>query len=217
MKNCIGIPLLILVACAEFTCLKPATAKEPQASVQKQPAKNPALEELLAQLKKTLLQTQVSLQEGQLPPLKDVQITLQTELKITGGAKVELYVISLGETVSRDRTQSIKLTLTVPEAAAAKVAGVSDWSQQLAQAIISVATTVAESSNTPPKLALSCVSATIKFVTTYDTSGGGKVTLLPITVSLEGSITPTNTQEAVLTFGQGCEGSKKEASGELHK
>lgn len=165
-------------------------------------ADSPDVEQLLKQLRSTLIMVQGEIATKRLPELKSVQINLQTGIKSTGGGKITFFVISVGDTITSDRTQTFKITLTPPKVTSSQVGATPDFSKDFANAIIAVAETIARSSGQKPELKLTNLSASIKFVSTSTIEGGiTKVQLLPVSVDLGGSITPTNTHEAVLSFG----------------
>jgi hypothetical protein len=165
-------------------------------------AESPDVEQLLKQLRSTLIRVQGEIATKKLPELKSVEINLQTGLKSSGGGKITFFVISLGDTIASERTQTFKITLTPPKVAASAVSATPDFSKDFANAIIAVAETIARSSAEKPELKLTNLSASLKFVSTSTIEGGlAKVQLLPVSIDLGGSVTPTNTHEAVLTFG----------------
>ena len=165
-------------------------------------ADSPDVEQLLKQIRSTLIMVQGEIATKRLPELKSVQINLQTGIKSTGGGKITFFVISVGDTITSDRTQTFKITLTPPKVNSSQVGATPDFSKDFANAIIAVAETIARSSGQKPELKLTNLSASIKFVSTSTIEGGiTKVQLLPVSVDLGGSITPTNTHEAVLSFG----------------
>jgi hypothetical protein len=165
-------------------------------------ADSPDVEQLLKQLRSTLIMVQGEIATQRLPGLKSVQINLQTGIKSSGGGKITFFVISLGDTITSDRTQTFNITLTPPKVTTSKVAATPDFSKDFANAIIAVAQTIAMSSGQKPALKLTNLSASIKFVSTSSIEGGiTKVQLLPVSVDLGGNITPTNTHEAILNFG----------------
>ena len=168
-----------------------------------QQATSPDVDQLLRQVKATLIKVESEIKAEKLPPLKSVQLNLQTAIKTTLGGKIVFFVISLGDTVSTERVQSFKITLKPPETKSLSAVPPTGFSKQLAAAIISVAETIARSSAQRPALNLSNLSASIKFVSETIVEGGViNVRLLPISIDLGGKVTPTNTHEAVLEFGR---------------
>jgi hypothetical protein len=165
-------------------------------------SQSPDVDQLLNQLRATLVRVQGEIASRKLPELKSVEINLQTGIKSSGGGKITFFVISLGDTISSERTQSLKITLTPPKVSSTQVAGTKDFSQEFANAIIAVAETISKSAEQSPKLNLTSLSASLKFVSESKLEGGvTKVQLLPVSFDLGGSVTPTNTHEAVLNFG----------------
>jgi hypothetical protein len=163
---------------------------------------SPDVEQLLGQLRSTLIRVQGEIANRRLPELKNVQINLQTGIKISGGGKVTFFVVSLGDTLTSDKVQTIKMTLVPPKVTSTQVSAISDFSKDFAEAIIAVAETIAASSTQKPELNLSSLSASMKFVSETKMEGGvSKVQLLPVSLDLGGNVTPTNTHEAVLNFG----------------
>ena len=172
-------------------------------------AGSPDVEQLLNQLRKTLIQVQGEIAARRLPDLKSVQLNLQTGIKITGGGKITFFVVSLGDTITSDKVQTLKITLTPPKVTSAPVSGIQDFSTEFANAIIAVSETIAKSSMEKPELKLSNLSASIKFVSETKMGGGvQKVQLLPVSVDLGGNVTPTTTHEAVLNFGSSGTGNE---------
>ncbi|MGJ4882996.1 trypco2 family protein [Bradyrhizobium sp. HKCCYLRH1065] len=165
-------------------------------------ATSPDVEQLMTQVKATLIKVQSEITAQKLPPLKSVQLSLQTGIRTTAGGKIVFFVISLGDTVSSEKAQTFKLTLKPPETKSLSAFPPTGFSKELAGAIISVAETIARSSTQKPVLTLTNLSASIKFVSETNIEGGiAKVQLLPISIDLGGKITPTNTHEVILEFG----------------
>ena len=159
--------------------------------------RSPDVEQLMKQLRLTLIKVQGEIAQKKLPELKNIQITLQTGMKVSAGSKITFFVISIGDTVSSERTESFKLTLTPPKVTKEQVAATANFSRDFANAIIAIAESIASSSAEKPELKLSAVSASIKFVSDNKLEGGvSKVVLLPVSIDLGGSVTPTNTHEA---------------------
>jgi hypothetical protein len=167
-----------------------------------QTATSPDVDQLLTQVKATLIRVQSEITAQKLPPLKSVQLNLQTAIKTTVGGKIVFFVISLGDTVSSEKAQTLKITLKPPETKSLSAVSITGFSKELAAAIISVAETIDRASAQKPVLNLTNLSASIKFVSETNVEGGiAKVQLLPISIDLGGKITPTNTHEVVLEFG----------------
>lgn len=165
-------------------------------------AGSPDVEQLLKQLRSTLIKVQGEIAQQKLPELKSVEINLQTGIKTTAGGKITFFVISIGDTVTRERAQTFKMTLSPPKVTSSQVAANPDFSRDFANAIIAIAETIAKSSGQKPSLKLSNLSASIKFVSESTMQGGvEKVQLLPVSIDLGGTVTPTNTHEAILNFG----------------
>lgn len=165
------------------------------------PARGPDVEQLLRQVKLTLVRVQTEITARKLPPLDHVEITLQTAIRTTAGGSITFFVISLGDKVSSEQAQTIKVTLKPPAVHEAHIASTADFSRQFAAAIVAVAESVAKSRNEQPVLDLTNLSASIKFTSETTFEGGvGKVQLIPISIDLGGSLEPTSIHEAVLVF-----------------
>src|SRR5262245_25253658 len=148
-------------------------------------AGSPDVEQLLKQLRSTLIKVQGEIAQQKLPELKSVEINLQTGIKTTAGGKITFFVISIGDTVTRERAQTFKMTLTPPKVTSSQVAANPDFSRDFANAIIAIAETIAKSSGQKPSLKLSNLSASIKFVSESTMQGGvEKVQLLPVSIDL---------------------------------
>jgi Trypsin-co-occurring domain 2 len=199
----------IMLTCRQFLVVAVAVFMLIGASKPIFAADSPDVEQLLKQLRSTLIKVQGEIATQRLPELKSVQIDLQTGIKTTGGGKITFFVVSIGDTITRERVQSFKITLTPPKVTSTQVAATQDFSRDFANAIIAVAETIARSSGQKPELKLTSLSASIKFVSNSTIEGGvTKVQLLPVSIDLGGSVTPTNTHEAVLNFGS-SDGSSK--------
>jgi hypothetical protein len=173
-------------------------------------AASPDVEQLLKQLRSTLIKVQGEIASRKLPELKSVQINLQTGIKTTAGGSITFFVISIGDKVTNEQAQSIKITLIPPKVTSAQVAASQDFSRNFANAIIAVAESIAKSSAQKPELKLSSLVASMKFVSESKLEGGvTKVQLLPVSLDLGGSVTPTNTHEAILNFGSAAPNQKE--------
>jgi hypothetical protein len=71
--------------------------------------------ELVSQIKAVLATVQGEILSKKLPQLKNAQLNLQTSIKSEGSAGVLLFIIEIGETISNETAQSLKITLSKPE------------------------------------------------------------------------------------------------------
>jgi Trypsin-co-occurring domain 2 len=94
---------IFAVSLAALLISQPAGAVGPEA------AGSPDVELLLRQIRSTLIRVQGEIAERRLPELKDILITLQTGIKTAGGGKISFFVVSLGDTVSNERVQTLRL------------------------------------------------------------------------------------------------------------
>jgi hypothetical protein len=191
-------PTFLALALAVGTCSATLAADTP--------SREKDIPLLLGQLRTVLIAVQGEIKKQNLPVLKSVQINLETGLIDTVNGKVAI-IISVGDTVTNETVQSLKITLTPPPppppAQAQLLAGSINFPKEFAKAIISAAESVnsALKSSAEPKLVLNSLSASIKFTFKNTVQAGIDTgTLLPITIQAGGSVTPSTTQEAVLTF-----------------
>jgi Trypsin-co-occurring domain 2 len=165
---------------------------------------------ILQQVRTVLLSVQKQLKTSQLPPLKSVDISLQTGITQTVGGQITIFVITIGGQTSDVTTQTMKFTLTPPTATGAAIedaiaSAPPNFSAQFSAAIVAAAVAADNAlSNEPePKLGLDTFTADIKFTVENTLQGGvNTLTLLPINLQVNGKVTPTNTHEAVLTFAK---------------
>jgi len=116
---------------------------------------SPDVEQILEQLRATLFRVQSEISAKKLPALRSVQITLQTGIRTTGGGKVTFFVVSLGDTLTSDKVQTLKITLLPPKINSSQVSATQDFSKEFSNAVIAVSETIAGAEAQEPKLKLS--------------------------------------------------------------
>src|SRR5262249_9604129 len=129
------------------------------------------------------------------------EISLQTGLKSEGSGKFTFLVINIGDTETTEKSQTFKVTYTVPENPSVRVAG-RPFSTEFANAIVEIATKVkaATLKTDDAQLGFTSLSAGFKFVSQSKTDGSGGIVLLPITINFGASATTSNTHEVTITF-----------------
>ena len=181
-------------------------------SARRQPSSD--FDQILKQIRSVLLTVQSKLKTDQLPPLKNVQLSLQTGVTRTAGGQITIFVITIGGATSSETTQVMKFTLIPPQPTAQELAkalaeATPNFSTEFSSAIIAAALaadTALSKQQTPP-LELGNFTAGIKFTIQNTLQGGlNTLTLLPVNLQLSGRVTPTNTHEIVLTFEKAATG-----------
>jgi hypothetical protein len=168
-------------------------------------------DDILKQVRSVLLSVQAKLKTAKLPPLKSVEIDLQTGVTTTVGGQITIFVITIGASTSNQTAQTMKFVLTPPTVGAAELATAiaqsttPNFSAQFSAAIIAAAQAAdaALANQQNPALELNTFTADIKFTIEPTVQGGvNTLTLLPVNLQANAKVTPTNTHEAVLTFAK---------------
>lgn len=176
---------------------------------QKQP--NSDFDEILKQLRSVVLTVQKKLNTKALPPLKSVEVDLQTGVTTTIGGQITIFVITIGASTANTTAQTMKFNLTPPKLAADQLAvaftesKTPNFSAQFSAAIIAAAQAaeIALANAQKPALDLNSFTADIKFtIENTGQLGGNSLTFLPVNLQASAKIDPTTIHEAILTFAK---------------
>lgn len=193
MTRFLGLILLLLIAgCTNTLAKEDVGSAAAGADVQ--------ISELLNQIQRALITVQDSAASENLPKLDSVIVELQTQFKKEGGGGLSLFVISLGAKASKEEVQTLKLTLKPPKVGAEMPVSAADVHKSLAEAILAAAKGAAAARERKPKLELSELVATIKFVVVASGGGGVKFIIAPVSIDLSGNVSDTTTQSITVTF-----------------
>ena len=186
----------MLLACLSFSAPVFSDEKKPP-----EPDAGIELDTLLTSIQEALVEVQVSAYKDSLPCLSSVDLALTTAFTKKGGGKISLFVFTAGMTANKQEIHQLDLKLTPPNYLAPKSTATEDTlSSSLAAAIITAAKGTALAATRKPKLELSKLVATVKFVIEKGGEAGVKFIISPITIDLGGAATKASTQSIVLTF-----------------
>lgn len=161
-----------------------------------------AIQQLLEQVQEGLLRAQVRLVNMGMPPLDSVQLDLQATAVKSANGGVSLWVISFGKKWERDLSQEVMITLKPPKPSGpVRAAAEPTMADELADAIVSAAQGVQKASQSPElPLRVNALQVTLGFVVKGDTSAGGKFSIAPVTLDLEGQLSNQAVQKITVTF-----------------
>ena len=159
-----------------------------------------SIDAVVSQVKQALADVQTTLANNNLPPLKQVKISLQTTAAKKGGLSLKLWVINIGGTYEKDKTQQITIVLAPPAAGGPQQVGAVSLTQELEDAIVSAAQGVKNASNGRIPLKLTSLDVQLGFTVKGDVNGGAGVTIVPITADFSGDISKTAVQTLTVSF-----------------
>lgn len=159
-----------------------------------------SIDAVVVQVKQALADVQTTLANSDLPALKQVKISLQTVAVKKAGFSLKLWVISIGDTVEKNKTQQIDIVLTPPSAGAARPVRTRSLTQDLEDAIVSVAAGVKNARSGPIPLNVQSVDIQIGFTVKNDLNGGVAFTITPVTVDFSGDISQTAVHTLIVSF-----------------
>jgi len=159
-----------------------------------------SIEAVVSQVKQALAAVQTNLANTGLPPLKQVKLTLQTVATKKGGVTLKLWVINIGGTYEKDKTQQIDIILTPPAPGAPKQVGAVSLTQELEDAIFSAAQGVKNAGTGPSPLNFSSLDVQLSFTVKGDASGGAAIAIVPITLDFTGDLSKTAVQTLTVSF-----------------
>jgi hypothetical protein len=160
-----------------------------------------AIDSVLAEVQNGLAVAQTEIEKLRMPPLESVTLTLQTEYNSKAGPKLKLFVLSFGATWERQRSNELVLKLVPPNPGKSvqmsKTEGLSD---QLVEALVSVAVGVKDASNRKPPLNLESLKAEFGFVVKTSVNGAAKFEILPVGVELGGDFSKKAVHKIAVSF-----------------
>jgi hypothetical protein len=159
--------------------------------------------DVVSQVQEALERVQVRLEEAKLPPLQSVNLTLETTLSNKGSAGFDVWVLSLGTSYSKDRVQSVSITLAPP--AAKEGVNLRALQEQpsltdsLELAIVSaIAELKAHYPNQKIPLDVTEIDVTLGFTVTVDGSAGIKIA--PISLELGGETSKSTAHTITVVY-----------------
>lgn len=185
-------------AFATFLCLiLAACATGPQQGDRRRGAE---IGEVIDQVKMALADVETDLTKANLPPLKEVKLSLKTTLSKTLGAKLTLLVVTIGASVKDEQVQQIDIVLQPPKPGSPRNVGSQTLTQALEDAIKSAAEGLHKVNAEPYPLVPNSLTATIGFTVEEGGSGEAKPTIAPLTADASGSVTKTSVQTITVSF-----------------
>jgi hypothetical protein len=169
------------------------------------PSQAAAVQDVIGQVKDALSDAQTDLAKQNLkslPALSKVDLDLQTVIAKKAGATFQFWIISIGGTWEKDRSQELDISLVPPNPGNPKQISTASLTQSMVQAIESAAHGVSGAGDGSIPLKTSSVVIKISFTVKLDGSAGAKTPeLLPITADVSGDLSKTAVQTLTLTFG----------------
>jgi len=132
-------------------------------------------------------------------PLRTVTLNLQTVATNKGGGSLDLWVVSLGQSIECEATQELSLTL-VPAPLAKGYREKASFGEQLAKAIVSAAQSVQGDHDPQSPLKLHQLNASVTFGVAEETKGSGRFKVVPVAAGVEGSMKRKAVQKITLVF-----------------
>lgn len=161
---------------------------------------------VIDQVKQALSDAQTQLARENLknlPPLKQVDLALQTVITEKAGGGFNFWIISIGGTWQKDRSQELDITLVPPSPGGPKQISTASLTETLVQSIVSAAQGINTAGNGNIPLKTSSVVLKISFTVKLDGNAEIKTPqLLPITANATGDLAKTAVQTLTLTFGK---------------
>jgi len=159
-----------------------------------------AIDSVITQVKQALGDVQNQLVTEGLPPLKQVDLSLQTIATNQGGASIKLRVVTLGGTHETDITQQIDLTLAPPKPGGTQKVSAIALTRNLEDAIISAAEGIKNAGAKPNPLVPTNLVVTLSFAVKDTVKGDANITILPLGPDISGSVARNSVQTLKLTF-----------------
>ncbi len=193
---------LRLLFCSLLFCLSASAFKAQQSPSPDTPpnAQVASIDAVIGQVKQALAGVQTTLSNNNLPPLKQVKLSLQTVATKKVGGSLKLWVISIGSSYEKDKTQQIDLVLTPPKPGNSTPVGTATLTQELQDAIVNAAMGVKNAGSGSVPLNLSSLDVQLSFAVKGDVNGGANVTILPITLDFSGDLAHTAVQTLTVSF-----------------
>ena len=172
-----------------------------QADVADQDTTGAEIQDVVAQVKAALEETQTIAKSSGLPELESVTLTLQTGVSVSGEMKFTFLVISFGRKWSKETTQQVVLKLARPKAKPlGQTFAPPSITEKLAGAILSVARGIKGIETGKIPLSTSEVAFELSFVVMQSKQGGAKFSLVPIDVDFSGDLKKQAVHKIAVTF-----------------
>lgn len=192
------IRYLVLPVLAAAALVPPLQAQSPPAEEEDELL----ISTVLNEIQKGLLESSRLIEDEQLPPLKSVVLTLQTEHKRSAGGGIKILIFSFGKTWERTKSHQLVLTLKPPKAGDEQPVSLSELlSEQLVNAIVTSAKGISAAARAQPPLELTDLKAEFKFVVQSGKKGSGTFSVLPVGVDLKGDLSKKAVHSVVVQFG----------------
>ena len=160
---------------------------------------------VIDQVKQALSDAQTELAKeklNNLPPLKQVDLALQTVIAEKAGGGFKFWIISVGGTLEKDRSQELDIALVPPSPGGPKQISTASLTQSMVQSIVSAAQGINTAGDGNIPLKTSSVVIKISFTVKLDGNAGLKTPeLSPITANASVDLAKTAVQTLTLTFG----------------
>lgn len=162
-----------------------------------------AIEQVLEEVQKGLINAQKEIKNMGMPQLESVKLTLQTAISIKSGVKLKVFVFSFGQAWEKERSQELVLHLKPPlpsfpleEPMAYKIR----LADKLSEAIVSIAKGVQNARTTQPPLELDQFTAEFNFIVNTETGGKFAFEIIPVTAEMEGDLKKKAIHKITVTF-----------------
>lgn len=140
----------------------------------------------------------------QIPPLKQVELTFQGVHNQEVNGKIDLYIFSFGKSIEKEKTQKLHLVLKQPiDGTAPASQQTPSLSKELASMIKSAAEGVCKSRVDFVDLYLDKLVVELSFVVKDNSTGGAKFELIPVNLSLGGSLSDKAVHTVKIEFSKG--------------
>lgn len=187
--------VLLLISANIFAASKDSTDS---------PSQGATVQAVIEQVKAALSDAQNELAHRNLtnfPPLKQVDLALQTVFTKKVGSTFKFWIISIGGAWEKDRSQELDISLTPPNAGNPHQISTESLTQSLVGAIVSAAEGVSGAGQGAIPLKTATVVVKISFTVKADANGGlSTPQLSPITADVSGDLSKTAVQTLTLTF-----------------
>ena len=164
--------------------------------------KGPSLDGLLAEIQNTLIHVQQLSEDDSLPSLNSVKLSLQTAFTGSTGAKINLFIITLGAEISKENVQQLDITLIPPKPGQKDKVSDQSFSKELASAIVNAANIMKKARDRKPPLEMKNLTATLKFVVKKSGEASATFALIPLSPSLGGKINQSEIQTIIFSYGK---------------
>ena len=194
----LGISIALASSCAFSVCASPSPSLDENRAA--------TVQSVIEQVKVALSAAQTELAKRNLknlPPMKQVDVDLQTVILEKSGAKFKFWIISIGATYEKDHSQEMTISLVPPSPGNPSSISTLSLTQSLVDAIVSAAEGINDAGNGTVPLATSSVVLKISFTVKKNSSGGlSTPELAPVSADVTGDLSKTAVQTLTLTFAR---------------